>query len=111
MRKGDIIKHITIRVAWHDNKWNGKICKNPSGNVYCIDNYSLLSSRIQRRRNIEIEEKFKEMSISEVKNNTGYVPPCYWCINILGKEKYVIEDIHPFGDTGNELALFHHLKK
>ena len=99
------MKHITIRVAWHDNKWNGKICKNPSENVYCVDNYSLLSSRIQRRRNIEIEEKFKGKSISEVKNNSAYIPPCYWCINILGEEKHTIEDTHPFGDTSNEFSV------
>lgn len=99
------MKHITIRVAWHDNKWNGKICKNPSENVYCVDNYSLLSSRIQRRRNIEIEEKFKGKSISEVKNNSAYIPPCYWCINILGEEKHTIEDTHPFGDTSNKFSV------
>ncbi len=99
------MKHLTIRFAWHDSKWNGKICKNPSENVYCVDNYSLLSSRIQRRRNIEIEEKFKGISISEVKDNSNYIPPCYWCINVLGKEKHNIEDIHPFGDTWNAFRV------
>ncbi|MCD6590522.1 MAG: hypothetical protein J7K72_00960, partial [Candidatus Aenigmarchaeota archaeon] len=98
------MKHLTVRFAWHDNKWNGKICKNPSENVYCVDNYSLLSSRIQRRRNVEIEEKFKERPISEVKDNSNYIPPCYWCINILGKEEYGIEDIHPFGDTWDKFS-------
>jgi len=39
-------QHITVRQAWHDNKWNGRICKNPSENDYCIGDYSLLSSRI-----------------------------------------------------------------
>jgi len=99
------MKHLTIRFAWHDSKWNGKVCKNPSENVYCVDNCSLLSSRIQRRRNIEIEEKFKGMPISEVKDNSNYIPPCYWCINVLGKEEYHIEDIHPFRDTWNKFSV------
>lgn len=29
------MKHISIRVAWHDNKWNGTVCCNPSLNSYC----------------------------------------------------------------------------
>ncbi len=30
-----MIKHLSIRVAWHDNKWNGTICNNPNANGYC----------------------------------------------------------------------------
>ena len=30
------MKHLTIRVAWHDNKWNRAICKNPIENTYCL---------------------------------------------------------------------------
>lgn len=29
-------KHLTIRLAWHDNKWDGKICNDPSNNVYVL---------------------------------------------------------------------------
>ena len=48
------MKHLTVRFAWHDNKWNGKICKNPRMNFYCRGNYSLLSPRIQKR--IKLQE-------------------------------------------------------
>lgn len=30
------MKHLSVRVAWHDNKWNGTVCSNPSNNSYCI---------------------------------------------------------------------------
>lgn len=30
-----MIKHLSIRVAWHDNKWNGRICRKPNSNGYC----------------------------------------------------------------------------
>lgn len=30
-----MIKHLSIRVAWHDNKWNGTNCCNPKINGYC----------------------------------------------------------------------------
>ena len=28
--------HLTIRVAWHDNRWDGTICRAPSDNAFCI---------------------------------------------------------------------------
>ena len=98
MKGDEIMKHITTRFAWHDSKWNGRICENPRENVYCIDNYSLLSARIQRRRNIDIEEKYRGKPISEIKKD--YTPPCYWCINALGEKKYKVKDPHPLGDKG-----------
>ncbi|HUW12522.1 MAG TPA: ATP-dependent RecD-like DNA helicase [Anaerolineae bacterium] len=27
--------HLTIRVAWHDDRWNGTICRMPSFNPFC----------------------------------------------------------------------------
>lgn len=30
-----MIKHLSIRVAWHDNKWNGTICRKPNSNGFC----------------------------------------------------------------------------
>lgn len=53
-------KHLSIRMAWHDNKWNGTICHNPTNNVYCRGNYSLLSSRIQRRINLDLVNQNKD---------------------------------------------------
>lgn len=30
-----MIKHLSVRVAWHDNQWNGTNCCNPKSNGYC----------------------------------------------------------------------------
>jgi|Wag4MinimDraft_11_1082651.scaffolds.fasta_scaffold00868_4 exodeoxyribonuclease V alpha subunit len=91
--------HVTVRVAWHDNKWNGKVCNKPEENIYCIDNYSLLSSRIQRRRDLNLEQDTAGKEICEVWKNIGYVPPCYWCINLNGNANCTVKDPHPFSDT------------
>lgn len=91
--------HVAVRFAWHDNKWNGKICDKPEENVYCIDSYSLLSSRIQRRRNLELEQKVAGKDICEVWKDTGYAPPCYWCINLNGNADCSVKDPHPFSDN------------
>ena len=28
--------HLTARVAWHDSCWDGRICKEPSRNCFCV---------------------------------------------------------------------------
>ncbi|XTZ17900.1 AAA family ATPase [Micromonospora echinospora] len=38
--------HLTVRVAWHDNAWNGTVCADPLGNPYCLD---LDRIRVERR--------------------------------------------------------------
>ena len=30
------MKHISIRVPWHDNKWNGSVCNCPQNNPFCM---------------------------------------------------------------------------
>jgi ATP-dependent exoDNAse (exonuclease V) alpha subunit len=29
-------QHITVRVPWHDNGWNGEVCQEPSSNNACL---------------------------------------------------------------------------
>lgn len=31
------MRHLTLRVAWHDAAWDGTVCRGPSGNPYCLD--------------------------------------------------------------------------
>lgn len=30
------MKHLSVRVAWHQNRWNGTNCANPQENSYCL---------------------------------------------------------------------------
>jgi hypothetical protein len=30
------LRHLSIRVPWHDNAWNGTVCSNPKGNASCL---------------------------------------------------------------------------
>ena len=47
--------HITARMAWHDRKWDGKVCNDPEANSYCTGSHSLLSERLARERKLEWE--------------------------------------------------------
>ncbi|MBX6751034.1 MAG: hypothetical protein IRY85_15395, partial [Micromonosporaceae bacterium] len=31
------MRHLTVRVAWHDRAWNGRVCADPLANPYCLD--------------------------------------------------------------------------
>lgn len=31
-----ILKHLSIRVPWHDNAWNGSVCSNVNANGACL---------------------------------------------------------------------------
>jgi hypothetical protein len=37
--------HLNVRVAWHDNRWNGTVCNAPLTNSYCLDLERIRSSR------------------------------------------------------------------
>lgn len=86
-------RHFTLRVAWHDSAWNGHICKNPEANRYCSGYHSLLSERIRRNKeeNIENEKKYAGQSIADI----DYLPPCYWSINLNGAKPSAVSHINP----------------
>lgn len=98
------IKHLTIRVAWHDNKWDGNVCKDPANNFYCNGYHSLLSERLRKRKNTELESdsKYAGLPISKIFQETGYLPPCFWTSNAFGNE-----DLHVEHDNPAEPALNH----
>ena len=30
------MRHLTVRVAWHDRAWDGAVCDHPVGNAFCL---------------------------------------------------------------------------
>lgn len=43
-------QHISIRVPWHDDGWNGTVCTEPPANMSCLH-----LKNIQENRNDEVE--------------------------------------------------------
>jgi hypothetical protein len=85
-------QHVTFRVAWHDNKWDGTICKDPIKNRYCSGFHSLLSDRLRKRKekNLDNEIKFKGQPVTD-----EYVPPCFWSINLFGTKDLTVKHDNP----------------
>ena len=53
------MKHISIRVAWHDRKWDGTVCKCPIQNTFCM----------QLKRIADDKNSYKEEKIGQGKEN------------------------------------------
>ena len=85
--------NLTLRVAWHDNKWNGSVCNNPEANTYCNGFNSLLSERIRKRKDesMEHEIEYKGQALQDI----DYVPPCFWSINLFGKSSLQVQHDNP----------------
>jgi len=83
--------HISVRLAWHDSGWNGRICKNPKANVYCVGPHSYPGDLIALKRDLSWEEEFKGRSCLEVYKKEKEIPPCCYSINAFGKEEIYAE--------------------
>jgi exodeoxyribonuclease V alpha subunit len=88
--------HLTVRLAWHDNKWNGTICKNPTENAYCVGSHSLLSERIARDRDLE-KESAKPCHKLDVLM-PDYLPPCFWSSCAFSDDQTEVVHAHPFSN-------------
>jgi len=65
-----IKKHLSIRVPWHDNIWNGTICNNAKNNDAC-----LALKNCAENRNDELETELSGKKICDIKDENK-LPPC-----------------------------------
>ena len=73
--------HLTARLAWHNDGWNGAVCKAPEKNTYCVGLNSYPGDLIARERNLEIEKRFAGCASEDL---NGYIPPCCYSYNAFG---------------------------
>lgn len=73
--------HITARLAWHNDGWNGRVCKAPEKNTYCVGLDSYPGDLIARERDLEIEKCFAGCASEDL---NGYIPPCCYSYNAFG---------------------------
>jgi hypothetical protein len=63
------LRHVSIRVPWHDNGWNGTICTNPRHNTACLK-----LTNIAAKKNEFYEEEIAERSLKGM--DSSQFPPC-----------------------------------
>ena len=59
--------HLTIRVAWYDNRWNGTVCSAPSHN-----SFSVALDHIRVGRNDMAEEQNAKQPPPNISNNYNH---------------------------------------
>lgn len=72
-----MIRHLSIRLPWHDRGWDGKICNNPSANTYCTGNSSCSGEMIRKNIQPDLESKYAGKEYDP----KVYIPPCSQWIN------------------------------
>lgn len=76
--------HLTARVAWHDDGWNGRICSKPEQNTYCVGMKSFPGDLIHRERDLEQEKACSGQAVCKLKSE--HLPPCIYSINAFGPD-------------------------
>lgn len=79
--------HISARIAWHQDGWNGKVCQDPAANVYCVGRHSYPGELIREKRNLDYEKENAGKCCSKL---LGEVPPCMYSINAFGEKSFDI---------------------
>ena len=86
-------KHMSLRLAWHNDGWNGHICNKPCENIYCIGQRSYPGNSIAGTRDIKYETEHAGESCSSLMRPAA----CGLSINAFGKERFNVKvDIPDF---------------
>ena len=89
------IKHLSARVPWHDNKWNGTICKNPCDNSFCR-----VLPGIDAQKDVDTETTMCGEKFCDLKS----LPPCVSEKGgFLSPFEYNRQTIHSYHSFGNKL--------
>ena len=99
--------HVTARLAWHNDGWNGAVCREPERNTYCVGSKSYPGDVISRERDLTAEKCHAGCSSKALEG--VYVQPCSYSFNAFGLEEAIAASNPPDffygGATRREWAL------
>ena len=83
--------HISARVAWHADGWNGRICGDPAANTYCVGMQSYPGQHIAEKRDLEWETGCEGRPCGSLER----IPPCCYSHNAFGADEAPAEAAPP----------------
>ena len=83
--------HISARVAWHADGWNGHICKDPAANTYCVGTQSYPGQQIAEKRSL----KWETECAGQPCRSLDRIPPCCYSHNAFGTDAVSAESLPP----------------
>lgn len=75
--------HLSARLAWHMDGWNGCICREPKANTYCVGQHSYPGSMILESRDLAWEQAHAGSTCAGL----DAAPPCVYSLNAFGSQK------------------------
>lgn len=92
-------RHLSVRVPWHDNGWDGTVCSDPENNASC-----LFLSRLQDK-DTEKEELFKTQCFESM--NYENLPPCVdENVTFMSTTGLARRKKHPYSDSQDNYKHF-----
>jgi len=73
--------HVSVRLFWHDSGWNGAICRDPAGNVWCEAHEHVRDNKLTER-----EEQAAGKDVGEA----GVAPGCELSIQAFSPRRNMI---------------------
>lgn len=84
------IKHISLRVPWHDLGWNGCVCEDPKNNLACLRIKNITLSKDEH-----YEQSVRGVEFTELEDKE--VPPCIGERgNFMSQNDYISFKEHPY---------------
>ena len=96
--------HLNVRVAWHDNRWKGEVCRAPSANAFCVD-----LDRIRAERDDAAEDRLAGKAFGDIE--PAKLPPCRAEAGVFMNEREwwrVVQ--HPYQDMEAAARTHGHLR-
>ena len=86
--------HISIRVPWHEARWDGTVCKHPGDNAAC-----LVLKNVTINKDVEAESRKGVAGAHWADLETDQLPPC---VNerggFMSGKPYYKEMVHPYAE-------------
>lgn len=103
-RSGGGLDHLTQRVAWHDQRWNGTICRAPSANSFCV-----MLDEVRKHRNDDVEDAMAGKPWAELDDHT--LPPCIaQAAGFMSAAEWHRVVRHPYQSIEKAAATHSHLR-
>ena len=83
--------HVSARVSWHADGWNGHICRDPAANTYCVGTQSYPGQQIAEKRSLEWETE----CAGQPCRSLDRIPPCCYSHNAFGTDMVAAEAAPP----------------
>jgi hypothetical protein len=98
------IVHLSVRVAWHDNRWNGTVCLAPSKNSFCVSLDRIRAERDDKEQDKVAGRFWGELSRAEL-------PPCIAeSAGFMNEQEWTRTVEHPYQSIGKAAATHGHLE-